>query len=312
MSVSNFYEKYQKKYKMRDTEPIPFILNSGSRFLNSAIGVGGYPAGRIIEIFGPESTGKSTLVYHALAEGQKAGHKVALIDPECSFDAKYAKMIGFQGEENIDYIHLLPEWGEQAIDQIIDLVDDGFKIIAVDSVAAMVPHAELVGDTGEAHMGLHARMMSQAMRKLTNRVYASGVVLIFINQTRSKIGVFFGSPETTTGGNALKFYASIRLRLSNGETIGSNESQIGKYMKIEVVKNKVYPPFKKTVIPVIFGKGISKEYELFDYALVQGRITQRSSYYYIGEEKIGNGKVDAINNFSKDFDKWEKIITEVK
>jgi recombination protein RecA len=267
-------------------------IPSGSILLDEALGIGGYPRGRIIEIYGPESSGKTTLALHAIAEAQKLGGIAAFVDAEHALDPVYAKNLGV----NIDELWISqPDAGEQALEITENLVRSGaVDVIVVDSVAALTPQAEIAGDMGDAQMGLQARLMSQAMRKLTAIIGKSRTVLIFINQIRMKIGVMFGNPETTTGGNALKFYASLRLEVRKVETIeSSNDDAIGNRVRVKVVKNKVSPPFRRVELEIIFGKGVSAIGSLLDAAVKYEIIDKKGAWYSYGEEKIGQGKDNA-------------------
>ncbi len=265
---------------------------SGSILLDEALGVGGYPRGRVIEIYGPESSGKTTLALHAIAEAQKKGGIAAFIDAEHALDPVYAKNLGV----NIDELWVSqPDNGEQALDIAESLIRSGaVDIIVVDSVAALTPQAEIEGDMGDAHVGLQARLMSQALRKLTGTLAKSKTILIFINQIRMKIGVMFGNPETTTGGNALKFYASVRLEVRKIETIEKGEEEaVGNRVRVKVVKNKVAPPFRKVELEIMFGKGISASGSLIDAAVKYGIVDKKGAWYAFGEEKIGQGRDNA-------------------
>ncbi len=267
-------------------------IPSGSILLDEALGVGGYPKGRIIEMYGPESSGKTTLALHAIAESQKAGGIAAFIDAEHALDPTYAKALGV----NTDELWVSqPDTGEQALEIAESLVRSGaVDIIVIDSVAALTPQAEIEGDMGDSHMGLQARLMSQALRKLTGTISKSGCCLIFINQIRMKIGVMFGNPETTTGGNALKFYSSLRIEIRRIETLTQGaDNAIGNRVRVKVVKNKVAPPFKKVELEIMFGKGISVTGSLLDAAVKYELIEKSGSWYSYGEERIGQGRENA-------------------
>ncbi|MBP7095296.1 MAG: recombinase RecA [Spirochaetia bacterium] len=267
-------------------------IPTGAILLDEALGVGGYPRGRIIEIYGPESSGKTTLALHAIAEAQKKGGIAAFIDAEHALDPVYAKNLGV----NIDELWVSqPDNGEQALEIAESLVRSGaVDIVVVDSVAALTPQAEIEGDMGDAHVGLQARLMSQALRKLTATIGRSKTILVFINQIRMKIGVMFGNPETTTGGNALKFYASVRLEVRKIETIEKNsEEAIGNKVRVKVVKNKVAPPFRKVELEIMFGKGISATAALIDAAVKYEILDKKGAWYTYGDEKVGQGRENA-------------------
>ncbi|MDR3284374.1 MAG: recombinase RecA [Treponema sp.] len=270
------------------------VVPSGSLLLDEALGIGGYPRGRIIEMFGPESSGKTTLALHAIAEAQKLGGIAAFIDAEHALDPAYAKNLGV----NIDELWVSqPDTGEQALEIAESLVRSGaVDIIVIDSVAALVPQAEIEGEMGDSHMGLQARLMSQALRKLTATISKSKTILVFINQLRMKIGVMFGNPETTTGGNALKFYSSVRLEIRRIESIDvkGNEDAVGNRVRVKVVKNKVAPPFKKVELDIYFGKGVSATASLLDSAAKHGFIEKKGAWYATETEKVGQGKENAI------------------
>ncbi|GHT64160.1 hypothetical protein FACS1894110_03280 [Spirochaetia bacterium] len=269
------------------------VIPSGSILLDEALGIGGYPRGRIIEIYGPESSGKTTLALHAIAEAQKLGGIAAFVDAEHALDPVYAKNLGV----NTDELWLSqPDSGEQALEITENLVRSGaVDVIVVDSVAALTPQAEIDGDMGDAQMGLQARLMSQAMRKLTAIIGKSRTILIFINQIRMKIGVMFGNPETTTGGNALKFYASVRLEVRKTETIegGKDSDAVGNRVRVKVVKNKVAPPFRRAELEIMFGKGVSAIGSLLDAAVKYEIIDKKGAWYAYGEEKVGQGRDSA-------------------
>ena len=266
------------------------VIPSGAILLDEALGVGGYPRGRIVEIYGPESSGKTTLALHVIAEAQKLGGIAAFIDAEHALDPIYARNLGV----NIDELWVSqPDNGEQALEIAESLVRSGaVDVIVIDSVAALTPQAEIEGDMGDAHVGLQARLMSQALRKLTATIGKSRTILVFINQIRMKIGVMFGNPETTTGGNALKFYASVRLEVRKIETIdkGADEDAIGNKVRVKVVKNKVAPPFRKVELEIMFGKGVSRLGSLIDAAVKYNVVDKKGAWYAWGEEKIGQGR----------------------
>jgi recombination protein RecA len=280
----------------REKVDIPAIP-TGSLSLDAALGVGGMPRGRVVEIYGPESSGKTTLALHVIAEAQKRGGMAAFIDAEHALDATYAVKLG------VDTDNLLvsqPDSGEQALEIAEVLIrSNAVDVLVIDSVAALVPRAELEGDMGDAQMGLQARLMSQALRKLTSVVAKSGTCLIFINQLREKIGVMFGSPETTTGGRALKFYASIRLDIRRIASLKEGEVVIGSRAKVKVVKNKVAPPFREAEFDILYGEGISKEGDLLDLAVEQKVVEKSGAWYAIDGERMGQGRENA-RQFLKD------------
>ena len=270
------------------------VVPSGSILLDEALGIGGYPRGRIIEMYGPESSGKTTLALHAVAESQKLGGIAAFIDAEHALDPVYAKNLGV----NIDELWVSqPDTGEQALEICENLVRSGaVDIIVVDSVAALTPQKEIEGEMGDSVMGLQARLMSQALRKLTAIVGKSKCIVVFINQIRMKIGVMFGNPETTTGGNALKFYSSVRLEIRRIESIDGkgDEDAVGNRVRVKIVKNKVAPPFRKVELDIYFGKGVSASASILDSAVKHGLIDKKGSWYTRGEEKIGQGQENAV------------------
>ena len=270
------------------------VVPSGSILLDEALGIGGYPRGRIIEMYGPESSGKTTLALHAIAEAQKLGGVAAFVDAEHALDPVYAKNLGV----NIDELWVSqPDTGEQALEITENLVRSGaVDVIVVDSVAALTPEKEIEGEMGDAVMGMQARLMSQALRKLTAIIGQSNCIVIFINQIRMKIGVMFGNPETTTGGQALKFYSSVRLEIRRVETIDGkgDDDAIGNRVRVKVVKNKVAPPFRKCELDIYFGKGINATASLLDSAVKHGIVDKRGAWYTMGEDKIGQGKENSV------------------
>ncbi len=287
------------------------IIPTGSILLDAALGVGGYPRGRVIEIFGPESSGKTTLALHAIAEAQKMKGIAAFIDAEHALDPGYARNLGV----NIDELWVSqPDTGEQALEIVESLVRSGaVDIIVVDSVAALTPRAEIEGDMGDSHMGLQARLMSQALRKLTGIISKSKTCLIFINQIRMKIGVMFGNPETTTGGKALKFYSSVRLEVRKIETIAQGTNNpIGNKVRVKVVKNKIAPPFRKVEMDIIFGKGISALGSLLDAALQNNIVEKSGTWYAYGTERMGQGRENARSYLENNSDIAKEIESKVR
>ena len=274
-------------------------ISTGSLGLDVALGIGGFPKGRVVEIYGPESSGKTTIAIHTIAEAQKKGGICAIIDAEHAFDAGYARKLG------VDVDNLLisqPDYGEQALEIADRLISSGaIDVVVIDSVAALVPKGELEGEMGDSKMGLHARLMSQALRKLTATISRTNTICIFINQLREKIGVMFGNPETTTGGNALKFYASVRIdirRPASGQ-IKDGDNVIGSRVKVKVVKNKMAPPFRQTEFDIMFGEGISKVGEIIDMGVELGILNKSGSWFSYNDQKIGQGR-DAVKQFLHD------------
>lgn len=273
------------------------VISTGSLGLDIALGIGGLPKGRIIEIYGPESSGKTTLALHAVAESQKSGGMCAFVDAEHALDPSYAKKLGV----NLDELLISqPDTGEQALEIADTLVRSGaVDLLVIDSVAALVPKAELEGDMGDSHMGLQARLMSQALRKLAGSISKTKCMVIFINQVRQKIGVMFGNPETTTGGNALKFYASIRLDIRRVGAIKDKENVVGNQTRVKVVKNKMAPPFKVVDFDIMYGEGVSKMGELIDLGVQAGVLDKAGSWYSYGAQRIGQGK-ESVRQHLKD------------
>ncbi|HKJ94182.1 MAG TPA: recombinase RecA [Gammaproteobacteria bacterium] len=273
------------------------VISTGSLALDVALGVGGLPRGRVVEIYGPESSGKTTLTLQAIAEAQKAGGTAAFVDAEHALDPDYAEKLGV----NVDELLVSqPDTGEQALEIADMLVRSGaVDIVVVDSVAALTPKAEIEGEMGDSHVGLQARLMSQALRKLTANIKRSNTLVVFINQIRMKIGVMFGSPETTTGGNALKFYSSVRLDIRRIGAIKKGDEVIGNETKVKVVKNKMAPPFRQAEFEILYGEGISREGELIELGVKQGLIDKAGAWYSYNGDRIGQGK-DNVRNFLKD------------
>ena len=283
------------KMSSKKVDEVP-VIPSGSITIDQALGIGGYPKGRVIEIFGPESSGKTTLAIHAIAEAQKAGGIAAFIDAEHAFDSAYARKLG------VDIDELLisqPDNGEQALEIAAHLIrSSAIDIVVIDSVAALTPKAEIEGEMGESKMGLQARLMSQALRKLTASISKTRTVCIFINQLRDKIGVVYGNPETTTGGNALKFYASVRIDIRKASVIKDGEEQLGARAKVKIVKNKLAPPFRRAEFDIMYGEGISKIGEIIDLGVDLGILKKSGSWFSYGERKIGQGR-DSVKELLK-------------
>ncbi len=285
-------------------------IPTGSINLDLALGVGGYPRGRVIEIYGPESSGKTTLTLHAIAEVQNQGGVAAFIDAEHAFDSSYAKALGV----DIDNLYISqPDNGEQALEIADHLISSGaVDLVIIDSVAALTPKSEIEGEMGDSKMGLHARLMSQALRKLTATINKTGCTLIFINQIRMKIGVMFGNPETTTGGNALKFYSSVRLDIRKIGAIKNGEDIVGNRTRVKVVKNKVAPPFKKVEFDIMFGLGISRSGEILDKAVDMNIISKTGSWFSYGEIKLGQGRDSVKQLLSDNVELCEEIEDKIK
>jgi recombination protein RecA len=273
------------------------VISTGSLGLDVALGLGGVPRGRVVEIYGPESSGKTTLTLHIVAEAQRQGGTAAFVDAEHALDPLYAERLGVNMDE---LLVSQPDTGEQALEITDMLVRSGaVDVVAVDSVAALTPKAEIEGEMGDSHVGLQARLMSQALRKLTANIKRSNSVVIFINQIRMKIGVMFGNPETTTGGNALKFYASVRLDIRRTGAIKKGEEVIGNETKVKVVKNKVAPPFRQATFDILYGEGISREGEIIDLGVQAGVVEKSGAWYSYGGNRVGQGK-DNVRNFLKE------------
>jgi len=295
MAVAAIEKNYGKGAIMRlgsdaPVEIVP-IISTGSISLDAALGIGGIPRGRVTEIFGPESSGKTTLALHVIAEAQRTGGIAGFIDAEHALDLSYARKLGISTE---DLLISQPDTGEQALEIAEMLVRSGaLDVLVVDSVAALVPKAEIEGEMGDAHMGLQARLMSQALRKLTGTISKSRTAIVFINQIRQKIGVMFGNPETTTGGNALKFYANVRLDIRRIAQIKKDDSVIGGRTRVKVVKNKLAPPFREAEFDILYGEGISREGDILDLGVEQDVVEKSGAWYSVGGERIGQGRENA-------------------
>jgi recombination protein RecA len=314
MAVDQIEKQFGKGAIMRLGESTKMNVQTvptGSLSLDIALGAGGVPKGRIIEIYGPESSGKTTLAYHVIAESQRRGGLAAFVDAEHALDPEYAKNIGVDTEK---LLISQPDTGEQALEITETLVrSNAIDVLVVDSVAALVPRAEIEGEMGDSHMGLQARLMSQALRKLTGAISRSNTTVIFINQLRMKIGVMFGNPETTTGGNALKFYSSVRMDIRRTEQIKDGENIIGNHVKVKIVKNKVAPPFKSAEFDIMYNEGISKTGDVLDLAVKEGFVLKSGAWYEYDGAKIGQGR-EAAKQYLKDnqkvFDVLEKAIRD--
>ena len=310
LAVLNIEKQFGKGSIMRLGVSEPFltdveVISTGSLGLDLALGIGGYPRGRVIEIYGPESSGKTTIALHAISEVQKKGGVAAFIDAEHALDIHYARKLGIRTE---DLLISQPDTGEQALEIVDMLVRSGsVDLIVIDSVAALVPKAEIEGEMGDSHIGLQARLMSQALRKLTGTLSKSGSTIIFINQLRMKIGVAFGNPETTTGGTALKFYATIRLDIRKTGSIKNGEQVVGSRTKVKIVKNKVAPPFQEVEFDILYGQGIARENEIIEMAVSMNLIEKHGSWLSYNGEKLGQGKENARLYLLEHVDKLHEI-----
>ncbi len=297
--------------RMGDQAKVPVeVVSSGSLALDAALGIGGYPRGRVVEIYGPESCGKTTMALHAIAEAQKLGGTAAFVDAEHALDINYAENLGV----NVDELFVSqPDSGEQSLEIVDMLVRSGaLDIVVVDSVAALTPRSELEGDMGDSHMGLQARLMSQALRKLTGSISRTKTIVVFINQIRMKIGVMFGNPETTTGGNALKFYSSVRLDVRRIGAVKKGEEILGNETRAKVVKNKMAPPFKRAEFTIVYGEGISHAGEVLDLGVEHGLVNKSGAWYALGTERIGQGRDNAIRFLREHPKKMEEIESSIR
>lgn len=316
-ALDNAIKKIEKNFgkgsimRMGDAADMKIAtISSGSLTIDRALGVGGYPRGRIVEIYGPESSGKTTVALHAVAEVQRQGGTAAYIDAENALDPQYAEALGV----NIDDLLLSqPDTGEEGLEIADALISSGaVDLVVVDSVAALVPRAEIDGDMGDAHVGLQARLMSQALRKLSGEINKTKTIAIFINQIREKVGVMFGNPETTTGGRALKFYSTIRMEIRRSEAIKSGTEIIGNKTKVKIVKNKVAPPFKKCEVDIMYGEGISKTGELLDMAVEKDLVKKSGAWYSYGNDRIGQGRENAKKWFDEHPDAMNELMNKVR
>lgn len=314
IAVTQIERQFGKGSIMRLGSDMPVakvpIIPTGSLGLDIALGIGGLPRGRVVEIFGPEASGKTSLALHVIAEAQKQSGLAAFVDAEHALDIQYARNLGVKTD---DLLISQPDTGEQALEIAEVLVRSGaIDVLIVDSVAALVPRAEIEGEMGDAHMGLQARLMSQALRKLTAAISKSRTTVIFTNQIRMKLGVFFGNPETTTGGNALKFYSSVRLEIRRTGTLKSGEDVIGSRTRVKVVKNKLAPPFKEVEFDIIYGEGISYEGEVLDLAVAHGIIEKSGAWYAYGDDRIGQGRENSRQFLKEHRDILEKITAQIR
>ena len=286
------------------------VISSGSLTIDNALGIGGFPKGRVVEIFGPESSGKTTLALHTVAEAQKIGGVCAFVDAEHALDTEYAKKLGVNLD---DLLISQPDNGEQALDIVDVLVRSGsVDVVVVDSVAALTPKAEIEGDMGDSHMGLHARLMSQALRKLAGNIQKAGVLVIFINQIRMKIGVMFGNPETTTGGNALKFYASVRVDIRRFGALKKGDETVGNQTRVKIVKNKLAPPFKTVEVDILYGEGIAPSAEAVSLGDKYGVLVKAGTWYSYNGKKIGQGRENVRNYLKEHPELLSEIIEQIR